>query len=336
MLNLKRLNTYGFKARFVPGLLAFCVVCIVSFDSSVWAQSSVDTGKRLNRLENELQTLSRAVFRGETPPEGSLSGVGNSAASADLEVRLQQMERELSEMLGKIEEVSHENRQLKQELARVSGDLDVRMDDLERAGPVGNGGVVKPSGAMGYTARGNSAAVGALRDEAKEQTQGSDADGYRWNSQTNKPQNTLGSYTQSVENGAVVSGGDGAAASYENAFALLKGNKYDEAQIAFEGFLSAYPDHVLVGNAKYWLGETFYVRGEFEPAARLFAEGYQKFPKGAKAADNLLKLGMSLSAMGKSEDACIALGQIGKDSFSSAGPVLRRAKQEKTRLGCAS
>ncbi|MGB0720528.1 MAG: tol-pal system protein YbgF, partial [Bdellovibrionales bacterium] len=118
-------------------------------------------------------------------------------------------------------------------------------------------------------------------------------------------------------------------------FALVKSNQFDQAENGFKAFLAAYPDHVLAGNAKYWLGETYYVRGSFEQAARMFAEGYQQFPQGAKAADNLLKLGLSLSAMGKAEDACIALAQIQKEGFKGVGPVLRRAEQESAKLGCS-
>ena len=55
-----------------------------------------------------------------------------------------------------------------------------------------------------------------------------------------------------------------------------------------------YPNDPLAGNAQYWLGETYYVRKDYKNAAAAFAEGYQKYPKGPKAADDLLKLGMSL------------------------------------------
>jgi TolA-binding protein len=82
------------------------------------------------------------------------------------------------------------------------------------------------------------------------------------------------------------------------------------------------------------LGETYYVRGKYDVAARLFAEGYQQYPDGSKTADNLLKLGMALGALGKKEDACIALAQLDKETGANLASVQRRAEQEKTRLGC--
>ena len=62
-------------------------------------------------------------------------------------------------------------------------------------------------------------------------------------------------------------------------------------------------DELPSGIGQATLGETYYVRGDFPNAARAFAEGFQKYPKSGKAPDNLLKLGMSLQAQGKPEQA---------------------------------
>ena len=80
--------------------------------------------------------------------------------------------------------------------------------------------------------------------------------------------------------------------------------------------------------------ESFYVRRQYERAARIFAEGYQSYPKSSKAPDNLLKLGLSLGGMGNTHDACVALAQLKKEYASERTPVMRRADQEFSRLGC--
>jgi tol-pal system protein YbgF len=124
------------------------------------------------------------------------------------------------------------------------------------------------------------------------------------------------------------------ASAYEYAFTLLKGEDYSEAERAFSDFLDRYSDHSLASNAKYWLGETFYVRGDFERAARIFAEAYQQYPKSSKGPDNLLKLGMSLAGMGKSKDACTAFLQLKREYSNGAKPILVRAQQEMDKSGC--
>ena len=95
------------------------------------------------------------------------------------------------------------------------------------------------------------------------------------------------------------------------------------------------PTDVLAGNAQYWLGETYYVRGDYQKAAVTFAEGFQKYPNSGKAADNLLKLGMSLGEMGKKPDACTALSQLITKYPGAAEDLLVRARREKEHYGCA-
>lgn len=99
---------------------------------------------------------------------------------------------------------------------------------------------------------------------------------------------------------------------------------YADAEGAFREFVSAHGQDPLAGNAQYWLGETHYVRQQYEPAAAAFLQGYQTYPKGAKASDSLLKLGMSLAALKKTAEACAALGQLGKE-FPNAPPHVKDA-----------
>lgn len=306
------------KAWIFPGLLILCV--LVSVPAAL-AQTTRDINNRISRLENEIETLSRAVYRGDSlpPPAGRIQG--DATAQGTMELRLQQLERELQDMRGTLEEQAHETRQLKEKLMRITGDMEMRLDALEgrRTSP-GEGRVSYGAGGAERIASG-----------AAPPSAGGGAQDYRWNSVGGQS----GTYNPPSEAGVEAPQNiDPAASSYERAFALLKNAEYDAAERAFQAFIDRYPDHELVGNAKYWLGETFYVRGDFEKAARIFAEGYQKYPQGAKAADNLLKLGMALSGMGNTEDACVALAQLGKDGVPSSTQALRRAEQEMRRLEC--
>ena len=92
----------------------------------------------------------------------------------------------------------------------------------------------------------------------------------------------------------------------------------------------------MAANAKYWLGETHYVRGNYKKAAKIFAEGFQTYPESAKSPDILLKLGMSLKKMGKSDDACVALGQVAVKFPSGHDDVVKLAEQELNQLACQS
>jgi tol-pal system protein YbgF len=313
------------KAQIFLGLLVFgAAFGSLMAASPAFAQSSRDINNRLGRIENELETLGRAVYRGEKPPAGAYAGSGGSAA--ETEVRIQGFESQIRDMTGKLEEQDNQIRQLREQLDKLTADIELRLQDGgSTGGSFGGGGASGNSGSYTSPVQTNTP---SQIDNGPAQT---DTDsGYQWKSGS---ASQLGTYAES-DTGRPVASGDSAAGLYESAFSLLKGAQYDEAEKEFLSFLSQYPGHALTGNAIYWLGETYYVRGKFDKAAKTFAEGYRADPKGAKAADNLLKMGMSLSGLGKKSDACVALGQIEKEYSTSAGPVLRRAQQEMTRLGC--
>ena len=68
-------------------------------------------------------------------------------------------------------------------------------------------------------------------------------------------------------------------------------------------------------------------------AATAFAEGYKRYPKGAKAPDSLLKLGMSLARANQKQNACVALAQLDHDFPQAGASVKERAAAEKKKLG---
>lgn len=128
---------------------------------------------------------------------------------------------------------------------------------------------------------------------------------------------------------------DGAASrDYDEAYGLLTGGRYAEAEEAFQAFIDRHPDHRLSDNARYWLGETFYIRDRYEEAARTFANAYQQSPEGNKAPDNLLKLGLSLASLDQTEDACTALERVTQSFPDAPETISERAREERSRLSC--
>lgn len=121
---------------------------------------------------------------------------------------------------------------------------------------------------------------------------------------------------------------------YNYAFGLLRQADYAGAEVALKQFLQRYPNDPLAGNAQYWLGETYYVRKDYNSAAIAFAEGYRKYPNGGKGPDSLLKLGMSLAEVGQKPQACQALGQLEREFPKASANISERAKVERQRLEC--
>lgn len=121
---------------------------------------------------------------------------------------------------------------------------------------------------------------------------------------------------------------------YTYAFGFLRQNKFEEAEAALKAFVAAHPKDELAGNARYWLGETYYVRREYVKAAEMFLEGYQNSPTGNKAPDTLLKLGMSLSNLDKKREACATLAKLSKDFPDAPNSILTLAGREREKNGC--
>jgi tol-pal system protein YbgF len=80
-------------------------------------------------------------------------------------------------------------------------------------------------------------------------------------------------------------------AAYQASFNLLKDGQYDRAIVAFQKFLTAYPDSQLADNAQYWLGEANYVNKSFPEAESAFQRVVDKYPQSRKRPDALLKIG---------------------------------------------
>ena len=121
---------------------------------------------------------------------------------------------------------------------------------------------------------------------------------------------------------------------YQRAYNILSKGNYEASEVAFKTFIKDYPDHNLTSNAYYWLGQTFFVRKNYQIAATTFAAGYIKFPKGSKAADQLFKLGISLNSLNKNMDACATFKKLDKEFPDAPSRISNRAKTFKEKLDC--
>jgi len=304
---------------------------------------------RIDRLQRELVTLQRQVYRGETPPEPVElpvdAGSGSTTALARIELRLSQFESQLRSLTGQAEEASFRYNQISERLDRLAADLEVRLQRIEQATP----GLAQAPGTLG--------APGSLRAPGSQTMTGSAAGLTPPAAGTGTPLQAPGvigtvdpaqvealraQQAAGAQTSAPVAGTQQAAAGaagtpkemYDHAFSLLSQANYGEAEVALRTFVDQHPTDPLAGNAKYWLGETYYVRGDFQQAAVTFAEAYQEYPDNSKAPDNLLKLGLSLGSLGNKTDACGTLAELLKRYKNAAVTLVQRARQEQQRLGC--
>ncbi len=351
--SVTRAPAIGFRLRpmLVAPLLAAAVLLTVG-SSGAMAQSTElqNLIQRVDRLQRELSTLQRQVYAGGEVPQpaaGAAIAPGEDVkpvVAARLHTRINELENQLRNLTGQIEQANFEVSQVAARLDKLVGDVDFRLREIEAR----MGGGFSSEGMQGDPALG--AATGAqsgglaAADPATPQVLGevprAQVEALRARQAQGQGQPTsLSPQAEQVAAAAPAPTGGGlpggsVKADYDYAFGLLRQANYVEAESALKDFLDQHADDPLAGNAKYWLGETYYVRGDFRQAAVTFAEGFQRYPDSTKAPDNLLKLGMSLAQLDKKEDSCGAFSELLKRYPDASGSVLQRASLERERLGC--
>lgn len=317
--------------------------------AAVHAQDVRALVDRVDRLQRDIDTLQRQVYRGQVPqaplgaPPGAppviqmapIGGAGelSNAAVSRFETRLSQLEDTLRDLTGKIEEISYANEQTRRQMDKLTGDMEIRFQDLEKARP-GQPPAQAQAAPPPSQSAANPTQPATTSGNLGTMTQG----------QLQAPPPTPGAAPPRPGQPPQQAARPPAAASilpdgsaedqYKFAFNILLQNDYDQAERAFKAYIDKYPNDPRTENARYWLAETFYVRDKFEPASAAFAEAYQKAPGGQKAPDNLLKLGMSLAKLNKPREACAAFDRLGQQFPNAPGTVKSRATAEKNRLNC--
>jgi tol-pal system protein YbgF len=310
------------RAALVLAGLSGASVALASVFAPVpaWAQdvSSQALEQRVERLESDLAILQRQVYTGaggvKVPaPAAPVAALNNSppppTVAAGLDERISRLEDQVQALTGRIEEIGHNADTVKALLDKLSKDVDFRLTALEKGGaaPAGPNG----SGAPVASSPGNAPAAGPAGSEAPP-----------------APATLVPGSGQVLPVGTPQQ-------QYDYARALLIQQDYANAEKAFAAFLNVHPDDALAGSAQFWLGETYYVRGNFDQAAKAFAEGFQRYPKSAKAPDTLLKLGMSLTQLNRKKDACGIYSALDQRYPNASATIKQAAQRERQRAGCA-
>ena len=298
---------------------------------------------------------------------GISASIAQTRTEAQMSLRIGALEDQIRGMTGQMERLNHEIRQLNEKLRRFSEDTEYRFRELSPGGSNGRRSEHRPpagsspapqqrySGATDNQVPNRSSAQVGTRP-APLGTLSLDANpsgpininpgsGFRQQTQNFADPNapvTTGFGNPLIGNGGVVQNPGQVAigvpmdsrSEYDVAYSYILQRDFDSAEAAFSAFLISYPGDNLTGNAQYWLGESYYARGMFRPAADAFLKGYSDNRRSQKAPDSLLKLGMSLVQLGQKDAACATFSELAK-KFPSASPsVLQRASREAERARC--
>jgi tol-pal system protein YbgF len=326
-------------------------------------------------LRTEVQQLKQQMnfLQNQLPGAGAGGSSGGGTIAAQQEVRMQQLTGQMSQLQGQIEQLGIKVDDIATRLDQMQKDTQFRLGQLE--GGTGATGAMAgaapaatpaPTGApatLPTPVGGEPTPLPATADQMS--NSGAGLPGPEGTTAMPEPAapGTLGTLSSNAALPEAPAGAAEAAAAaaaqsqaaaavaqdpnsiqlpgnspqeqYEYATGLLQRGAYPEAGVAFKAFVAQHPKDTLAGNAQYWLGETYYAQSDYKGAAIAFAEGYQKYPKSAKAPDNLLKLGMSLGQTGRKNDACTAFKQLASQFPTASAAIKDRASRAQQRYGCA-
>ena len=308
---------------------ALAVVVLLLAPTTADAQSAAELRRQIINLSNQISSLraqlsdlEKTVHTGGTRRHATTESEADSGLASRNARRLAELESDIDEarewrrrVTGRFEEFDNVLRRLEGRIERLIADVDFRLSALEQQ----QGGVPATSVASSGTEAPAAAPTGQAQASI---TPGQDA-GY----EPSAAPRTLGTVPADQSGDGALSLTGTPEEQYQAAFGLLEEARYEEAHEAFSRFIDANPTDALAQNAAYWRAESLYARQMYPEAAKSYALNLRQYPEGRKAPDNMVKLGIALLKLGRSEEACRAFEQLDQ-AFSDPPLNIRRAAQQ--------
>ena len=125
------------------------------------------------------------------------------------------------------------------------------------------------------------------------------------------------------------------AVAFKQAKDLLLAGDYANAEQAFAAYVNNYPDTPRASEARYWLGETQFVREAYTDAAGNYIGAIRGWPQTSWAPDATLKLARSMVALKKTAEACRTLDELSKRYPKAPAQVNARATSTRVAAKCS-
>jgi tol-pal system protein YbgF len=130
------------------------------------------------------------------------------------------------------------------------------------------------------------------------------------------------------------SSADPVKAEYDAAGDMLKTQHYDAAQRAFSAFVAKNPHSRLIAPAIYHLGESYYFQSRHREAAEQFLKIASDYAKSPVAPEAMVKLGVSLNALGAKEQACAFFSELPRKYPNAPASQKLAAEREAKKASC--
>ena len=284
---------------------------------------------QLQILTQDLKTLEKAVYKTaeitNTSSSISTDGLNEEILTRHL-LKLNEIEEEFRKLTNRFEEVNFKLDNLSSRITKIQSDTQLRFSDLETGKNLNktkkqNTKKTKLPGTEKAQDFGSAPAYNLDPEEKTQGTQSVEAKASVF-SEERIPETSLLPNKPAKE-------------QYDFAISFMKVGDYETAELALREFIDKNKTHKLAGNAQYWYGETFRIRQLYSDAATAYLDGYQNYPKSAKAPENLLKLGSTMVQLGEKDQGCKMIKGLKKQYPKASQSVLQKAQYEQKRFKCS-
>jgi len=114
---------------------------------------------------------------------------------------------------------------------------------------------------------------------------------------------------------------------YQQGLDSFKGSKTQKARELLTKFVEQHPNHELVANAHYWIGETYYTEKIYDQAILEYEKVIKNYPGKEKVPAAMFKQALAFKGLGDTKSARYVLGKL-IDNF----PRSSEAGMAKTKL----
>ena len=138
--------------RHIPAVALAVVVAMTPVAAGAQNTGMQELLNRVERLQREISTLQRQVYKGEAPPAAAPAPlaagqpVSDPRSAGRNSIRISQLEGELQRLTGRIEQIDFRTQQIQSRLEKLVSDMDQRLTALE------GGTVASPTAANGAPA----------------------------------------------------------------------------------------------------------------------------------------------------------------------------------------
>ncbi len=335
-----------FLGAFALVLLALSLAVPSAYAQQNPSQGSDSAASRIGRLEQQfldlqvsvgtLESLLRSKPGAVLPQEAAgpaASGAASSAEVGDLTSRVSALETQIGALTSQLEQISKHMSALEAKLAATASAAPLpaaskaEVPQPQAPPPVQQSEAAPPPAAPPSLAATDD-------DPSKPHWFGSPTAAGDSKPQPLAPPGGAPSADQSTQGLTAGIPNNDAQSLYEQGYGSMLQHDYGAAEAAFAQLIASYPNDPLAGSAQYWIGESYYVRGQYKSAADAFLKGYKKYKASDKAPDTLLKLGMSLAELGQKDAACSTFSELAGKYPQAPEHILDQAKGERKKAGC--